>query len=115
MKYLYLLYADESQTPKPGSSEMTGLLGAYDNYYKEVSSKGLMKGGDPVQASKTATTVRVRNGATESKPGPHDKGPEQVIGFYVMECKSQDEAIAYAAKVPAASHGAIEVRPILQQ
>jgi len=66
-----------------------------------------------VRPSATATTVRVRNGSTKTDRGPFAKGGEQVIGFYVIEAKSDDEAIAYAAKVPSAAVGAVEVRPIL--
>ena len=115
MKYLYLLYADESQTPPPGSPEMNQLLEGYGKFFEEVSAADVMRGGDPVQRSDTASTVRVRDGATQRTPGPHSPGGEQVIGFYVLECASDDEAAAYAAKIPAATHGAVEVRPILDQ
>ena len=113
MKYLYLLYADESKMPAPDSPQMHQQEAAFGNYYKELSSKGMFKGGDPVKPSKTSTTVRVRNGSTSTKPGPFAPGGEQVIGFYVIEAKNDDEAIAYAAKVPSAAVGAVEVRPII--
>ena len=112
MKYLYLLYADESKAPAPGTSDFDRQNEAYDHYFQEVSSRGLIKSGDPVQPSATATTVRVRNGSTEAAHGPFSSGADQLIGFYVMDCKDADEAVAYAAKVPAASVGAVEVRPI---
>jgi hypothetical protein len=114
MKYLYLLYADESAAPAPGSPELEQQLDAYGRYYQEVSERGLFQSGDPVQPSSTATTVRVRNGSAQLASGAFAPGKDQLIGFYVLDCKDRDEAIAYAAKVPAASHGAIEVRPILQ-
>jgi hypothetical protein len=115
MKYLYLLYADESKTPAPGSAEMNAVLDAYGRYFQEVSQKGLIRGGDPVMPSATATTVRVRGGSTKTSSGPFASGKEQIIGFYVLDCKDQKEAVSYGAKIPAASHGAIEVRPILEQ
>jgi hypothetical protein len=68
-----------------------------------------------VLPSATATTVGVRGGSTKTSSGPFASGKEQIIGFYVLDCKDQSEAVTYAAKIPAASHGAIEVRPILQQ
>ena len=74
---------------------------------------GLFRAGEPVQSSSTATTVRVRNGSTQAANGPFGAGAEQLIGFYVLDCKDADEAVAYAAKVPAASVGAVEVRPVL--
>jgi hypothetical protein len=115
MKYLYLLYADESGAPTPGSPDMNQLLDAYGKFFQEVSAADVLRGGDPVQPSATATTVRVRDGATRRAPGPHSPEGEQVIGYYVLECASDDEAAAYAARIPAAAHGAVEVRPILDQ
>ena len=113
MKYLYLLYADESKMPAPNSPQMQQQEAAFGRYYEELSGKGMFKGGDPVQPSKAATTVRVRNGATKTASGPATTGSEQIIGFYVIEAKNQDEAIAYAAKIPSAAVGSIEVRPIV--
>jgi hypothetical protein len=114
VKFLYLLYADESKAPGPGTPEFDRLNAAYGSYYEEVSGRGLFQSGDPVQPSSTARTVRVRNGSTQAASGPFSTGAEQLIGFYVMDCRDADEAVAYAAKVPAASVGAVEVRPILQ-
>src|ERR1700730_2633974 len=113
MKYLYLLYADESKMPAPDSAQMQQQEAAFGRYYDEISGRGMVKAGDPVQPSKTATTVRVRNGSTKTASGPATTGSEQIIGFYVIEAKNQDEAHAYAAKVPSAAVGSIEVRPIV--
>jgi hypothetical protein len=113
MKYLVLLYADESKLAAPGTPEMDKQEAAYGAVYEELSSAGAFKGGDPIKPSSSATTVRVRNGQTESTSGPFSPGGEQVIGFYILECPSDDQATQYAAKIPAASIGAVEVRPIL--
>src|SRR5215475_3834409 len=69
VKYLYLLYADESQAPAPGSPEMERQGAAYDAYYHDVAERGLFQSGEPVQPSATATTVRVRDGATQTLSG----------------------------------------------
>ena len=113
MKYLYLLYADETRMPAPGSPEMQQQLEGYNAFYAEVEAAGAVKGGDPVQGSATSTTVRVRNGSVEPTKGPFSPGGEQVIGFYVLDCASEDDAVKYAAKIPAAQHGAVEIRPIM--
>ena len=113
MKYLYLLYADESKMPAPNSPQFQQQEAAFGKYYEELSGRGMFKAGDPVQPSKTATTVRVRNGSTKTVSGPATSGSEQLIGFYVVEAKNQDEAVAYAAKIPSATVGSIEVRPII--
>ncbi len=115
MKYLYLLYADESRAPAPGSPEMDQLLAAYGGFFEEINRAGVLRGGDPTQRSNTATTVRVRGGEVKRTPGTISPNGDQVIGYYVLECATDDEAIAYAAKIPAAQAGAIEVRPILDQ
>ena len=113
MKYLYLLYADESKMPAPGSPEMLGQLEAYNAFFKEVNDNGVVRGGDPVQGSASSVTVRARNGSVETTPGSFSSNGDQIIGFYVLDVASQDEAVQYAAKIPAAQIGAIEVRPIL--
>ena len=115
MKYLCLLYSDETQSPPPGSPEMNQILEAYGSFFGEVTAAGVMAGGDPVEASSSAVTVREREGSTQTAPGPYSPGGEQVIGFYIFECASKDEAVKWAAKIPAARYGAIEVRPILKQ
>ena len=114
MKYLYLLYADESKMPHPGSPAFDAQNTAFNNYFEEINSKGLFKAGDPVQASKTSKTVRVRNGGTQATDGPFNKTGDQLVGFYVIEAKDLDEAVEYAAKCPVAQVGAMEVRPIFQ-
>jgi hypothetical protein len=113
VKYLFLLYGDESKMPAPGSAEMHQQVDAYDRYYREVSEKGLFQAGDPVHPSAAATTVRVRAGSTQERPGPANPGGDQIIGFYVLDCQDQGQAVSYAAKIPAASAGSVEVRPIL--
>ena len=113
MKYLFLLYADETHMPAPGSPEMNQELEGYNAFYEEVSTAGVLQAGDPVQGSATSTTVRVRSGSTEAVKGPFAPEGNQVVGFYVLDCASADDAVKYAAKIPAAHHGAVEVRPIL--
>jgi hypothetical protein len=113
VKYLFLLYDDEGSMPAAGSPESQQQYQAYGAFYQDVNERGLFQSGDPVQGSATATTVRVRSGSPATTPGPFQRGAEQIIGFYVLDCKDADEAVACAAKIPAAQSGAIEVRPIL--
>ncbi len=114
MKYLYLLYADESKMPHPGTPAFDAQNNAFNEYFAEIDGKGMFKAGDPVQGSKTSKTVRVRNGQTQTESGPFVKTGDQLVGFYVIEAKDLDEAVEYAAKCPAAQVGAMEVRPIVQ-
>jgi hypothetical protein len=115
MKYLFLLYTDEAKQPTPGSPEFDKQNEAYGAFFGEASKNGAFQSGDPVQPSSTAKTVRLRGGNTESTPGPHSNGSaEQLIGFYVLDCPSESEAVSYASRIPAAATGSVEVRPILQ-
>jgi hypothetical protein len=113
MKYLFLLYADESGFPAPDSPEAKAQYEAYGAFFEEVNGRGLFQAGDPVQRSATAATVTVRDGRTSSADGPASPGGEQIIGFYVLDVAGHDEAVAVAAKIPAAQYGRVEARPIL--
>ena len=113
MKFLVLLYADESKLPPFGTPESDQAMAGYNKFYEDTNQAGVFKGGDPVQGSATSSTVRVRDGKTTTSAGPANPAGDQVIGFYELECKDQAEAEGYAARIPAASVGAVEVRPIM--
>jgi hypothetical protein len=113
VKYLFLLYDNEGSMPVFGTPESEQQQQAYGEFYQDATQRGIFQSGDPVQGSNTATTVRVRNGSSDTTSGPFQSGAEQIIGFYVLDCKDADEAVATAAKIPAAQTGAVEVRPIL--
>jgi hypothetical protein len=114
MKYLFLLYADETAPrPDPTSPEAQAMFAAYGAFTAETTASGAFQGGDPVLPSSTAVTVSVADGATSSTAGPALAGDEQLIGFYVLEVSGEEEAIALAAKIPAAMHGKVEARPIM--
>src|SRR3989449_8070903 len=100
--------------PAPGTPALNGQNDGSNNYFAEIDGKGMFKAGGPVQASRASKTVRVRNGHTEATSGPFNKTGVQLVGFYVIEAKDLDEAVAYAAKCPVAHVGAMEVRPIFQ-
>ena len=112
-KYLFLLWQDESNHPAPGTPEADKEFAAYGAMFEEANGAGIFQGGDPLQPVAAAQTVKVRNGSTESSRGAFSSGPEQLIGFYVLDCKDDADAAQWAAKIPAAAKGAIEVRPIL--
>src|SRR5207245_6605703 len=114
VKYLYLLYADESKMPAPGSPAFDAQNNAFNEYFAEIDGKGMFKAGDPVQPSKTSTTVRVRNGHTEATSGPFVKTGDQLVGFYVIEAKDLDEAVADEAECAVALVGAMEVRTMVE-
>lgn len=113
MKYIFLLWADEASMPAPGSPAMQQQMSAFDAFYGDATGRGVFQNGDPFQPSAAGQTVRVRDGRTEASRGTVSQGSEQLIGYYVLECKDDADAAAWAAKIPVAASGAIEVRPIL--
>jgi len=113
MQYICLIYSAENSGPKPGTPEFGELLQKYNVFSEEVKSKGMLVAGDALQPVSTATTVTTENGKVEITDGPFAETKETLGGYYLLECKSLDEAIEHAAKIPTAEHGRIEVRPVM--
>src|ERR1700704_3350210 len=99
--------------PAPGSPTFDAQNNAFNNYFAELDGKGMFKAGHPVQPSKTSKTVRVRNGSTQTTPGPFAHSGDHMGCFYLHEAKDLDEAVEYAAKCPVVHVGALEVGPIV--
>jgi hypothetical protein len=114
MQYLLLIYDSEAEMAKMTKSDMGALMGDYRNFTQSIVQAGNYKGGNPLQPTSTATTVRVRNGKTLTTDGPFAETREQLGGYYLVDAKDLDEAIAIAARIPSARLGSIEVRPILE-
>ena len=112
MKYMFLLWEDESKMPRPGTPELDAQLAAYGAFYEKAASEKVFQNGDPLQPSSEGKTVLVRGGSTSAETGTFTSGAQQLIGYYVLDCKDEADAVAWAAKIPAAASGAIEVRPV---
>ena len=84
----------------------------YMSFTQDIVKAGKFKAGDPLEPVSTATTVRVRDGKTLATDGPFAETKEQLGGYYIVEAKDLDEAVAIAARIPDARNGSIEVRPI---
>jgi hypothetical protein len=112
MQYLLLIYQNEGESAptRPGQGEK--MAEDYRTFTQAIIQSGHFKAGDALQPSSTATTVRVRQGKTLPTDGPFAETREQLIGYYLVEAKTLDEAIAIAARIPGAHTGSIEVRPI---
>ena len=113
MKYMLLIYSAEGSGPQPGSDDFDKLMAGYGAFTKEVQEAGKMKEGAPLQGVDAATTVQVRGGKTNTVDGPFAETKEVLGGYYVLDCEILDEALSYAAKIPTAAYGSIEVRPVL--
>jgi hypothetical protein len=113
MRYLLLIYEPERPPElEVPQAERDAEMAAYGAFTQEVRDRGLFQGGEALQPSATATTVRVRDGRTDTTDGPFAETKEVLGGFYLLDCRDLDEAISAAAKIPAAKRGSIEVRPV---
>jgi hypothetical protein len=113
MQYLLLIYTDERKDAAMSEAEQGEVFGAYGRVTEDMKNAGVYKGGDALQPTTTATTVRVRDGETLTTDGPFAETTEQLGGYYLLECEDLDQALQWAAKIPASSHGSVEVRPVM--
>ena len=114
MQYLLMIYSDESSGPQPGTPEFGAYMNDYFAFTAEMEERGLCVAGAPLEPVATATTVRVREGSAAVTDGPFAETKEVLGGYYLLDCKDLDEALECAAKIPTATYGSIEVRPIMQ-
>ena len=112
MQYMLLIYSAEGTGPEPGTPEFGPFMKGYQDFTQSVREAGKFVSGDALQSVSTATTLKVRDGKTETMDGPFAETKEQLGGYYLLDCDDLDEALKYAAMIPSAEHGRIEVRPI---
>ena len=113
MQYLLLIYRNEAEAGKLDAAARQRLTAEYGAFTQSIIQGGNFKAGDALQPTTTATTVRVRDGKTMTTDGPFAETREQLGGYYLVEAKDLDAAIAMAARIPGAKTGSIEVRPIM--
>ena len=111
MKYLVLMYANESEAPQ-AQEELQALQPAWYAYMQEAQAAGALLSNGGVEPGSSATTVRVRNGKPLITDGPFAETHEQLGGYSLIECKDLDEAIRWAEKIPTVKYGSIEIRPL---
>ena len=112
MQYMLLIYVSEQR--RLGKEEEAALMKEYMNFTQDIVKAGKFKAGERLQPVTSATTVQVRKGKTITTDGPFAETKEQLGGYYIIEAKDLDEALAIAARVPDARNGSIEVRPVFQ-
>jgi hypothetical protein len=114
MRYMMLIYTSEAADASASPADQAAMFKEYDVFTKELTARGANKGGEALQPTTTATTVRVRNGKTVTTDGPFAETKEQLGGYYVVDVKNLDEAIRAASMIPGAKLGSIEIRPIME-
>ncbi len=112
MKYLCLIYSDETQWPKLPKAETDKVMAEYLAFTEEIKRSGHLIGAHRLQPVHSATTLRQRNGKLSTTDGPFAETKEQLGGFYLIEAKDLNEAIQVASRIPGTRHGSVEVRPV---
>src|SRR3954452_24336126 len=113
MQYLLLIYRNEAEQAKMDAATGKKMMEEYGAFTQSIVQGGNFKAGDRLQDSSMATTVRVRDGKTLTTDGPFAETREQLGGYYLIEAKDLDDALAIAARIPEAVRGCIEVRPVM--
>lgn len=113
MKYLCLIYDEEKKFDAMAKSDVDTMMGEYRAFTEDIKKKGHHLGGEQLQPAATATTIRIRGGKVSTTDGPFAETREQLGGFYFIQARDLNEAIAIAQRIPSAKTGSIEVRPIV--
>jgi hypothetical protein len=113
MQYLLLIYDTESRWNTVSEAERDKVLQEYHAYSQSVAQSGHLRGGNELNITSTAKTVRVRDGKEIVTDGPFAETKEQLGGYYLVEAKDINEALKLGARIPSARFGSIEVRPII--
>jgi hypothetical protein len=112
VEYLALVYADEDAWSASTETERSSILESYAGFARDARAAGVMVDGAELAPTSSATTVRVRDAEHVITDGPYAEVREALGGYFILECTSLDAAVEWAARIPAAEHGAIEVRPV---
>ena len=112
MQYLALIYTDETRWDAFSAEEKEAAYERYRAFADDARAAGVLAGGDELGPTRDATTVRVRGAETLVTDGPYAEVKEALGGYFVLECPSLDDALEWAARIPGAEHGAVEVRPV---
>ena len=110
MKYMLLIYLGEDSMSE---TEREHCYVESAQLCHDLQSRGQYLGANPLQPVSTATTVRVRNGEAQLSDGPFAEIKEQLGGYYILDCADLDAALRYAAMIPSAKYGSVEVRPVM--
>jgi hypothetical protein len=114
MKYMLLIHDSEQALNALSPDELKRIMADYRRFTEEIRASGHYRAGSQLQPTSTATSVRVRNGKRLVTDGPFAETREQLGGYYLVEAKDLDEAIALAERLPSAKIGTIEIRPLVE-
>ncbi len=113
MKYMVLIYSDPSKEPAYGTPEFQKMMGDYFAFNERLKTDGVGFSGEALHRVDTATSLRIRGSKVETMDGPFAETKEHLGGYYVLDVADLDAALRYAAMIPAAEYGTVEVRPLM--
>ncbi|CAN7624518.1 YciI family protein [Rhizobium sp. LjRoot98] len=113
MQYMALIYGDPSVEPAYGTPEFETMMQGYAAFSEMLKAANAYVSGEGLQGVETATSVRVRGGKVETMDGPFAETKEQLGGYYILDVPDLDTALRYAAMIPSATYGTVEVRPVM--
>ena len=114
MRYLCLIYGDEKWWEQASEAEKQQGMAEYNGFTENIKKNGNYVGGEALQPTTTAKSVRVRNGKVSTTDGPYVETKEQLGGYYLITAKDLKDAVQVASQIPGAKHGTVEVRPIME-
>ena len=114
MKYILLLYSAPGSGPDPESQEGRDQMGRWFGVTEEMQNAGVLLGGDALQPTETATTLRERDGEVVLTDGPFAETKETLGGYYLIDVPDFDAAAQWAAKMPLAPYGSVEIRAVME-
>jgi hypothetical protein len=113
MKYMLLIYSDPQAEPTYGTPEFQQMMAGFASFNETAKGDGVLCDGEALKGPETATSLRIRSGKVETMDGPFAETREHLGGYYVLDVPDLDTALRYAALVPVAAFGTIEVRPLM--
>lgn len=113
MKYMLLIYANPEQQAAYGTPEFETMMNGYFALNEKMKSDGTLIAGEGLQGIETATSLRIKAGKVETMDGPFAETREHLGGYYIVDVADLDAAMKYAAMIPTASSGTIEIRPLM--
>jgi hypothetical protein len=113
MKYMLLIYSDPAREPAYGTPEFGEMMAGYFGANQQMKADGVLCEGEGLQGVQTATSLRIKGGKTETMDGPFAETREHLGGYYVVDVPDVESALKYAALIPSAHFGTIEVRPLM--
>jgi hypothetical protein len=113
MKYMLLIYNNPAEEPTYGTPEFDAMMGGFFAANEKMQADGVLVDGEGLQGIETATSLRIKSGKVETMDGPFAETREHLGGYYVVDVPDLDAALKYAALIPSANFGTIEVRPLM--